>query len=143
MERFKLLGAVHLFLVRDQEILLLRRLNTGYEDGSYSVPAGHLEGGESVIAGAIREAKEECGIEIPSDDIEVVGVMHRRSDTERIDFFLRPNTWHGEIRNMEPHKCDELSWYAWKALPANMIPYVKKAWSNYRNGIWFAQFGWE
>ena len=35
--------AVHLFFLRDDQILLLRRFNTGYEDGKYSVVAGHLE----------------------------------------------------------------------------------------------------
>ncbi|MGD8997230.1 MAG: NUDIX hydrolase, partial [Anaerolineae bacterium] len=45
-ERFKLVSAVHLFLVRDGQVLLLRRSNTGYEDGNYSVVAGHLNGDE-------------------------------------------------------------------------------------------------
>jgi hypothetical protein len=32
-DRFKVVAAVHLFLIRDGQVLLLRRFNTGYEDG--------------------------------------------------------------------------------------------------------------
>lgn len=134
--------AVHLFLVRGTEILLLRRYNTGYEDGNYSVPAGHLDGGEEVVAGAIREAKEECGIEIEPSDLQVAGVMHRRSTDERIDFFLVTSRWSGEIINCEPEKCDELRWVDMDQLPTNIIPYVRQGISNYRRGQWFDSFGW-
>ena len=46
MKRFKLIVAVHLFLLRNDEIILLRRFNTGYEDGNYSLIAGHIDGNE-------------------------------------------------------------------------------------------------
>jgi 8-oxo-dGTP diphosphatase len=86
--RFTMPVAVHLFLLKGTEILLLRRYNTGYEDGNYSVPAGHLDGNEEVLSAAIREAKEECGIDIRPEDLYVAGIMHRRSADERIDFFV-------------------------------------------------------
>jgi 8-oxo-dGTP diphosphatase len=145
--RFTLPCAVHLFLLRhDGEVLLLRRANTGYEDGSYSVVAGHLDGGEEVVVATIREAREEAGIALDSADLTIVGVMHRRADDgERIDFFLTATRWSGAITNAEPHKCDELAWFPLDALPANVIPYVRHALDNYRHsptGRWFESYGW-
>jgi len=142
-ERFSLVSAVHLFLIQNDQVLLLRRRNTGYEDGNYSVVAGHLEGGEEVKAAAVREAREEAGIEIEAGDLEIVGVMHRLSDDERVDFFVRATVWSGQVSNMEPDRCDDLAMFDMDALPANVIPYVRQALENYRNGIWFDSFGWQ
>ena len=134
--------AVHLFFFRDDHILLLRRFNTGWEDGKYSVPAGHVEIGETVVQATIREAREEIGVRLEHQDIEVVHVMNRKSEEERIDFFLVVKRWTGEIVNNEPDKCDELSWYPLTSLPSNVIPYVRKGWENYRDRIPFSEFGW-
>ncbi len=134
--------AVHLFFFRDDHVLLLRRFDTGWEDGKYSVPAGHVEIGETVIQATIREAREEIGVHLEHQDIEVVHVMNRKSEEERIDFFLVVKRWTGEIVNNEPDKCDELSWYPLTSLPSNVIPYVRKGWENYRDRILFSEFGW-
>jgi 8-oxo-dGTP diphosphatase len=134
--------AVHLFFFRDDHVLLLRRFNTGWEDGKYSVPAGHVEIGETVIQATIREAREEIGVQLEHQDIEVVHVMNRKSEEERIDFFLVVKRWTGEIVNNEPDKCDELSWYPLTSWPSNVIPYVRKGWENYRDRIPFSEFGW-
>lgn len=143
MERFKLPTAVHLFLVQREKILLLRRFNTGYEDGNYSVPAGHLDGNEEIISATIREAKEECGIEIAPDDCHIVQVMHRKSNDERIDFFVTANKWSGDIINAEPHKCDELKWVEMDHLPGNVIPYIRRAIENFKAAKWFDSYGWD
>ncbi len=140
--RFAFLSAVHVFLIQDGRVLLLRRFNTGYEDGNYSVVAGHLDGDEEVKRAAIREAREEVAIEIAPEDIDVVGVMHRRSNDERIDFFLATRRWRGEAMNGEPEKCDQLFWADLDRLPANVVPYVRRALDNYRRGAWFDSFGW-
>jgi 8-oxo-dGTP pyrophosphatase MutT (NUDIX family) len=140
--RFKLLGAVHLFLLREGQVLLLRRFNTGYEDGKYSVPAGHLDGGEEVKAATIREAYEEAGVRIDPADLTVVGVMHRRSDEERVDIYLNEIRSSGAISNAEPHKFEELAWLPLDQLTGNVIPYVRRALENVRRGVWFDSFGW-
>ena len=134
--------AVHICLLRENRILLLRRANTGYEDGNYSVVAGHLDGGESVTQAAIREAHEEVGVHLCPTDLRVVGIMHRLSNDERIDFFLVATTWDGPLANQEPDKCSELRWCPLDALPPNTIPYVRAALENIRQGVWFAEFGW-
>ena len=89
MERFKLVVAVHLILIENGKILLLRRYNTGYEDGNYSVVAGHVDGNESVIHAMKREAFEEAGITIKEEDLDIVHVMHRKTpERESIDYFV-------------------------------------------------------
>ena len=124
-------------------MLLLRRRNTGYRDGSYSVVAGHLDGGETVVAAMVREAREEVGITVKPGDLRVIGVMHRREGDERIDFFLTADAWSGEVVNAEPEKCDDLAWFPLGGLPANVVPYVARALANYRRGGWFDSFGWD
>lgn len=141
-DRFKLVTAVHLLLLDGGKILLLRRYNTGYKDGFYSVVAGHLDGNERAISAMAREAKEEAGIILKETDLSFIHVSHRRSDEERIDFFFAAEKWEGSIENKEPHKCDDLRWFSINDLPENMVPYVKKAIDNYRENIAFGQFGW-
>jgi 8-oxo-dGTP diphosphatase len=133
---------VHLFFFRENQILLIRRFNTGYADGQYSVPAGHLDGGETVIAAAAREALEEVGVRIEPQDIEFSSVMHRLDGEERVDFFVNIRGWDREPFNAEPDKCDEIRWVDYGDLPANTIPYIRQALQNHRQGTRFDEFGW-
>ena len=90
----------------------------------------------------IREAREEAGIDIKPNNLQFAGVIHRKSDDERIDFFFSADLWDGEIINMEPQKCDDLSWFEIDNLPPNIIPYIKKAIKNYISGVHFDTYGW-
>ncbi len=142
-ERFAVASAVHLVLRRDDRVLLLRRLNTGYEDGKWSLPAGHLDGGETVRTAAAREASEELGVRVAPEGIRFAHVMHRRKeDGERIDFFVVAESWDGEVRNAEPEKCSHLSWVDPDDLPAELIPYVRAGISHTLDGIPYSEFGW-
>lgn len=143
-ERFRMPCAVHVLLLRGGEVLLLRRAHTGYQDGNFSTIAGHLDGGEEVLAAAVREAREEAGITLDPAELRMVEVMHNRDDdSEYIDFFVAAARWEGTIVNAEPHKCAELAWHSLDNLPPNTIPYVRRALENYQRGVWFASFGWE
>ena len=141
--RAKFPVTVHLLFFRENQILLLRRFNTGYADGQYSVPAGHLDGGETVLAAARREAEEETGLRLDLDQMVFSSVMHRMEDEERVDFFIHVLQWQGEPVNTEPAKCDELRWVNVEELPENVVPYVRKAIENHRLGIPFQEFIWQ
>lgn len=137
--------AVHVLLLRGDEVLLVRRCNTGFEDGKLSVVAGHVEPGEAVTQAAVREAHEEVGMALTRERLRVVGVVHRRSGEERVDFFLAYPLQHDgeEPQNREPEKCSELVWANLERLPADTIPYVRAGIENFKTGTWFQEFGWE
>jgi 8-oxo-dGTP pyrophosphatase MutT (NUDIX family) len=148
-ERFKITPASYLILEKDGKVLLARRFNTGYEDGKYSLVAGHLDGGETFRQAMAREAMEEVGIVLAVNDLRVVHTMHRITDfhdvglRERIDIFIKAQKWKGELKNMEPHKCDDLGWFSIDNLPENTIPYVRHALECIQNNITYSEFGWE
>ena len=125
--KFKLLASVYLMLVNDKnEVLLLRRFKTGYQDGNYSLPAGHVDGGENIKQAMIREAWEETGIQIKEEDLTLSVVLHRIcEDNEYVEFFFKCVKWEGVIQNAEPHKCDELQFYPLDGLPENTLKPVK------------------
>jgi 8-oxo-dGTP diphosphatase len=129
-ERFTVIPAVYIVLRRDDKILLIRRANTGYHDGFYSLPAGHVDGKEPAIIAAAREAKEEIDVDIALIDLQLVHMMHRvaeEGDHERVDFYFEAKQWQGEPRNAEPAKCDDLAWFAPNELPEKTVPVVRKA----------------
>lgn len=140
---FPYVGSTYLFLIEGGKVLLLRRFQTGFEDGNYGVPAGHLDGGETAREGCVREIREEIGVSVRPEDAEVVHVMHRKAaHDERIDFFLTISKYDGEIQNCEPEKCDDLSWFPLDNLPDNMVDYVRTALEHHKNGIIYSEYGW-
>lgn len=147
--RFTLRTAAYLLLIKNDQILLLRRFNTGWQDGKYSVPAGHLDGGETVREAMVREAREEAGLTIQKEDLDVVHVMHRKSvnetvgSVEYIDFFLVPKKWQGTPTLMEPDRCDDLSFYPLHTLPQNMLSCIRQAIECYQNHEFYSEFGWK
>ena len=126
--------------MRDNSILLSRRYNTGYCDGSYSFPAGHLDGGETVKQAMVREAAEEIGVILKPGDLELVHVMNRKiPNNERVDFFFTAKQWQGVPKNMEPERCDDLQWFELNNLPPNIIPYIKQAIDSVLNNTIYSE----
>lgn len=142
MSRFKLIPEVHLLLRRDDTILMLRRFQTGYEDGNYSLVAGHVDGGETFKEAMIREAREEVGIVIDVDDLALALTMHRKASDERLSLFFEARKWTGKPQNMEPNKCDDLSWFQEHELPPNTAPYIAAAIKACQQNQHYSEFGW-
>lgn len=143
MDRFKMIASSYLILVVDGNILLSRRFNTGYEDGNYSLPAGHVEEGETLTECVAREAREEIGVMVPPDHYTLVHVMHRKHMDIRMDFFFVAQIENQRPVIREPEKCDDLRWFPLKKLPVNTIPYIRHAIECYQEKIFYSEFGWE
>ena len=143
-DRFKLIPAVYLLLRDKDRVLLLHRANTGYQDGTYSLIAGHLDGDELGAGGVIREAKEEAGITVLAKNLKLVHTAHRlgrnQAGQERIDLFFEATKWEGEIINNEPEKCDDLSWFDVSNLPHQMLPFIRLVIKDIENGINYSEY---
>ena len=107
-----------------KQILLSKRKNTGYKDGEYELPGGHLEENEDLYEAMIREAKEELGISLKRENLKIVHIMHHYTG-KRMNFILETEKSDLEPRIMEVDKCEELKWVEINNLPENTMEKVK------------------
>lgn len=132
---------VYLVLKKNDEVLFSRRFNTGFEDGKYSLVAGHVESKECARKALVREALEEIGIAIDESDLELVHVMQRISNRENVDLFFSCTSYEGNIENKEPHKCDDLQFFKIDSPPEDAISYIKIALQDIQNGVLYSENG--
>eukprot|EP00960_Hanusia_phi_P075137 768377-Hanusia_phi.AAC.9 len=151
-------------------ILLSRRFNTGFMDGWYGLPAGHVRPTERIHETVMREqrivvmskprelkmtgevktsrdqirnwiqAKEELGIEVEQGAISVMSTMHRLNKKSD-DCFVQ--LWKGPIVNNEPDKCDDLQFFPVDNLPENTIEHVRQGIQCVFDNIPFSEYGVE
>ncbi|MHA5048865.1 NUDIX domain-containing protein [Streptomyces sp. SD15] len=137
---------VHLYLERpDGTVLLgLRHPNSEFAPSTWHVLAGHCEQ-ESAITCLIRETREEAGLQIQPQDVELVHVVHhidRAGDRPRMGLFFRAGTWTGEPELREPDKCARWKFWDPAALPEDLVPYTRVAIEGIRAGRLYSETGW-
>ena len=140
-EREKFLSSIYLIIKNENgEVLLQRRQGTKLWPGYLALPAGHIDEGENAYEAAIREAKEELGIEIQIEDIIDTFVANRKNKSlpPYYDVYFEVSKYVGEIIIAEPEKCSELVWCNPNNLPDDMIDFEKEAMENNANGIKFS-----
>lgn len=142
--RFQINLAVYLIFRQGNKVLLLKRANTGFADGKYSLVAGHVDAGESFLQATVREAKEESNVLVEPDDLKLALTLHRQREDSLvyINCFFEVGNYSGEIKNNEPEKCDDLSWFDLDNLPENTLDYVRFALDKIAKGENFGTWGW-
>ena len=136
MERAFFRLIVHTFVFdADGRLLLIRRANTGYLDGFYTLPGGHVDRHESVALAAMREVSEEVCVQV--SDLEPVIAMPYRHG---VDFLFEARRWSGTARIGEPECCDDLCWAPPDRLPDPTAPFVAKALELRAVGTWYHEF---
>lgn len=110
---------VAVLIIRKGGVVLVGKRKGSHGEGTWTVPGGHLEMGESVQDCARREVLEETGLELTK-------VSHAFETTE--DIFSEDKHYitlwvEAEIaedavaQNMEPHKCEGWEWHDVRQIP--------------------------
>jgi ADP-ribose pyrophosphatase YjhB (NUDIX family)/catechol 2,3-dioxygenase-like lactoylglutathione lyase family enzyme len=112
---------VGVFVLRDGLVLLGQRLGS-HGAGTWALPGGHLEFGETVERCAMREVHEETGLTVDvvargpytNDVLDDVGKHY-------VTVFVLAHAPHGEPELREPAKCAEWRWCRWNDLPTPLF----------------------
>jgi 8-oxo-dGTP diphosphatase len=102
--------ATGLAVVRDEKILVARRVAHDYLGGVYELPGGGVDEGETLIEGATREAKEETGLTVSSIVCTFPGFDYgtgSKQKVRQINFLVEVEP--GEVV-LEPNEHDEYQW---------------------------------
>lgn len=134
-DRLQARVAVFLVLYQGRRVLILKRKNTLHYPDRYSIPAGHVETGETPLAAVVRETKEEVGVDV-TGHVKFCGVAYRQDfGRAYVDFIFEANWWDArwdsqsrcpEPFNAEPEKVDDVHWCLWDQLPATFVPHTAK-----------------
>lgn len=145
---YKTLSAVFPMIFRNLEgnrrqVLLHQRANTGYMDGMWDFAgSGHVDEGETAKQAAVRECKEEIGIEVEIADLTFAHLSHRVGHNGALtyyDIYFEVRRFSGVPRIAEPEKCDGLEWFDLERLPAEMIPIRRKVLESCKNGVHYSE----
>ncbi len=108
---------VGVIIKKDNKVLLGKRKNA-HGEGTWCFPGGHLEFGEQIEECARREVSEECGILIK--DLQAVSFTNdifEKENKHYITIFVNSDYYSGEVRLMEPEKCERWAWFDWDKIP--------------------------
>ncbi len=108
-------------LIENNKVLLGKRLKkAGF--GQWGFPGGHLEFGESFVAAAKRELKEETNL--VAEELSFANIANTpQPDKHYIQINFLVKKWSGELKNLEPEICEQWGWFALNELPEMFPPH--------------------
>lgn len=116
-------GAIGTYILNEKKQLLLLLRNSEHQGGRWCPPGGHIEYGEDFKDAAIRETKEESGINVK--EIEILGVtsdVYPEENRHYITVHVKAVEYFGKEMIAEPEKCFEMRWFDLNNLPKNLFP---------------------
>ena len=108
---------VGVIVMRQGRVLLGQRIGA-HGAGTWALPGGHLEFGESVEQCAAREVLEETGLVITSiSPGPWTSDVFASEGKHFVTLFVVATGVEGEPQLCEPQKCAGWKWFAWSDLP--------------------------
>jgi len=105
-------------IVRKDGKVLLGKRKGSHGEATWCFPGGHLEFKESLEDCAKRETLEETGVKIKNLRFgTITNDIFEREDKHYITIYMISDYDSGEVKNMEPEKCEGWEWFEWDNLP--------------------------
>lgn len=112
---------IGVFVFKDGKFLMQQRQGA-HGSGSWSVPGGHLEYGESFEDTAHRELLEETGIKIQNVRFGAVTNDYFSDENRHYVTIWMLSDWaSGKESITEPDKCVAQGWYTFSDLPSPLF----------------------
>lgn len=130
-------------LLKGNQILLGRRHvdpekadSELHGEGTWTMPGGKLEFGESFEEGALREVFEETGI--TTDSVRVICVGNDKNEHAHfVTIGLVAETFSGEPKVMEPDEIVEWRWFDINNLPVPLFFPSARVIENYKKNLFY------
>ncbi|MDO8563814.1 MAG: NUDIX domain-containing protein [Nanoarchaeota archaeon] len=136
---------VGVMIFREGKVLLGRRhdnpINAGSKlngAGTWTMPGGGLEFGESFEMAAKREVKEETGIDI--ENIKLISINEDMNDNAHfVTLGFYSDKFKGEAKIMEPDQIVEWNWFNLHNLPNPLYLPSKKLLNNFNQNKFYLE----
>ena len=111
-----------------KSFVMLHQRKGSHGKGYWGSGGGHLELGESLKDGALRELREEAGEAVAVDDVKLLGVVNFTGMQPKhyVDISFVANWVSGEPTNNSPKETTDWQWFELEKLPKPLFPPVEK-----------------
>jgi 8-oxo-dGTP diphosphatase len=108
-------------ILRHGLVLLGQRVGS-HGAGTWALPGGHLEFGETVEECAAREVREETGLILQRlKAAPYTNDLFASDEKHYVTLFVIAESHEGEAVVLEPDKCLGWQWFRWSALPSPLF----------------------
>ena len=108
-------------VIKDGKVLLGKRKGA-HGEGSWTFPGGHLEFNESLEDCVRREVAEETDLKIKNiRKIAFTNDVFPMEGKHYITCYLAADYDSGDVKLMEPNKCEKWEWFEWNKFPENIF----------------------
>ncbi|MEO6110192.1 MAG: NUDIX hydrolase [Candidatus Saccharimonadales bacterium] len=108
---------VGVFIFKNGKFLMQQRMGS-HGEGTWSLPGGHLDFGESFEQTAIREVAEETGLQIKNIRFgAVTNDLFEKENKHYVTIWMLSDWAEGTETITEPEKCTAQGWFTFDELP--------------------------
>ncbi|MFH1316575.1 MAG: NUDIX domain-containing protein [Candidatus Woesearchaeota archaeon] len=126
-------------LLKDEKVLLGKRHDDAekadsalHGEGTWTLPGGKIDFGESFEQAAFRESIEETGVKIDKDKLRLISLTNDIvEDAHFVTIGFLSEDFEGDVKVMEPDEITEWKWFDLNELPKPMFFPAEKALKNY------------